>query len=110
MLAEFSNSTTIIRHVSLRYSGPDRLAAELRAAALLRTASFTANSLPPSAILCIRRVRDPMRRQLRLDAPLRTRPLQWEAALARTLSEISRSAARASLGAVDENAPAVWFA
>lgn len=88
----------------------DRLAAGLRVSHLLNTVDFEPAGFSPSATLIVRRLRDPMPRQLQADAWAIRATRMWEQAAQSDLSELSRQAARPAKGFVPLNAEAVLFA
>jgi len=87
---------------------------KLRAAAALETASLQPSRLPPAAILCIRTVRDPRPRTVRLHSlqPFGRQHLasDWQRALTARLDDLSRRAARPLVEDVPAGAEAVVFA
>jgi hypothetical protein len=108
---EVSVATSIRRvtwHRSRLLKETDALSTELRLGMILAGASFRSRVLPPQAILCVRRLRDPKPGAIRLDRP--TLPLQWESAVEQSLDELARRAVRAAFQTASEDTPAVWFA
>jgi hypothetical protein len=78
-------------------------------ARLLSAAEFQPGGLSPSAILCVRSLRDPLPRTIRRQNETRLSPL-WEQTVRATLDDIARTAARAGVGPVPANVQAVVFA
>src|SRR6266516_1346502 len=109
MTGAFDNSVTTIRRLTLRCSPPDPLSTRFRASSMLRTLSLRAHCLPPSAILCVRRLRDPRPGILRIDGPSVLPAPDWEAAIEQSLADISRHAVRVAFEPFREDAPAIWF-
>ena len=89
--------------------GLDPLAARLRLSSLLNTLELRASSLEPSAVLCIRRMQDPLPGGLSLEAGERV-PRAWELAMQQALDRLARGAVRAAHQPVPAGANAVLFA
>jgi len=66
--------------------------------------------LPPSAILCVRELRDPRPGTLPLASRALRPPPAWEQAMQREVDRLARAASRPVLGAVPATAAAVVFA
>ncbi len=81
----------------------------LHAERLLASVSFRAPGLPASAVLCVRSLRDPSPRGLRLESAAVRAPPAWEDALEAALGSAAREAARPALEAVPAGAGAVLF-
>lgn len=88
----------------------DPLATRVTLDRLLATAALRPQGLPPSAILVVRTLRDPLPRRLRLDRTGIRPPPEWEHAVAASLDDLARGAARPAHEAVGANAAAVLFA
>ena len=88
----------------------DPLTARLRLEPQLASAELRPSGLPPSAVLCVRRIADPLPGRLTLDATQARPPPEWERAFVDALTRLLRSAARPALEAVPANAEAVLFA
>ncbi len=88
----------------------DSLAIKLRVSHLVGSVDFEPAGMAPAATLIVRRMRDPMPRALRSDAHAIMPSRQWEHAARLRISEIARTAARPSYGAIPSAANAVLFA
>jgi hypothetical protein len=88
----------------------DPALARLRLEQVLAGGEWRPPGLPPSAILCVRRLADPRPGTLRLDVGGERPPPQWERALASALARLLTDAARPALRAVPAGAEAVLFA
>jgi hypothetical protein len=86
----------------------DPLRARLRLAHTLGMADLRPPGLPHAAILCVRRLHDPLPGGVGLDgsAP----PEAWQEAVRRALAHLAAAAARPAAGPVHAGAPAVLFA
>ncbi|WP_437621908.1 hypothetical protein [Sorangium sp. So ce1151] len=100
----------IIRRLVVRGAGLDPIAARLSAEALLAAADVHPPSLPPAAILAIRRLPDPRPGVLALDRGGLRPPRGWAEALAASLDTMVRRADRPGSGTVGAEAEAVLFA
>jgi hypothetical protein len=102
--------TTTIGTVRAMSSTRDPLALQLALGRWLASADLRPRRLAPEAILCIRRLRDPLPGQWRwAHADLRP-PEAWAHALTDVLDQLAQSAARPALEAVPAGAEAVVFA
>jgi hypothetical protein len=88
----------------------DPLTARLRLEPQLANAELRPSGLPPSAVLCVRRIADPLPGRLTLDSTQARPPPEWERAFVDALTVLLRSAARPAHEAVPANAEAVLFA
>src|SRR5262245_45731545 len=107
------NGATVVR-LRLASAGHDPLVERLRAAAALEATALEPTRLPPAAVLCIRRLRDPRPGTLRLDraqpfAALPGAPA-WQQAVTARLDELSAAALRPLVEAVSDRAESVVFA
>ena len=102
------NETTIAR-VRVNANKLDPLAARLRLARILNEVRLRPRGLPASAIVFVKKLRDPMPGALNLSCKAGPSPAAWEDALGGSLDELARSAARPALGYVPANAECVWF-
>ena len=111
MTTSWRNGQTIAHRLRVRCSGLDPLATRQRIESLLNTADLHPPGLAPSAILCIRTLRDPLpgSLQLRQGSGGMRPPRAWEQAVIASLDQSVRQAARPALGAVPANAEAVIF-
>ncbi|MFI5053371.1 MAG: hypothetical protein ACHQDE_03335, partial [Acidimicrobiia bacterium] len=101
---------TRIERVRLHGDALDAAQARLKLGGLLAGAEVRPSGLAPSALLCVRRVRDPLPGVLRLDTRDARPPPEWERALVASLERALRSAARPAREAVPARAEAVLFA
>jgi hypothetical protein len=99
-----------VGHLRWRGGGLDPLSARLRLESLLGGLDLGSAGLPPSAILCIRRLHDPKPGTLSLDRHALRPPPAWEQALAASLRELARRASRPAVDFVADGAEAVVFA
>lgn len=102
----------VFNRISLACARPadDPLRSRQRLARLLGGLAPQTAGLPGSAILCVRRLRDPLPGVLQLTAPDAGPPVRWQQALDDAIARLARGAARPVLGCVPANADAVWFA
>src|SRR5262245_43348900 len=105
-----SSGSTLVGTVRVRYTTSDPLSAELRVGSLVRMTDFEVPGLPPAAILCVRRITNPLPGQIHLEHCRHVAPRQWSRAVTDTLAASWRAAARPALGPVPDDAEAVWFA
>jgi len=96
--------------VRLDARGFDPLAASLHLQRLFSTLTADPPSLQPAAILCIRRMSDPLPGQLQLRSQELRPPPRWERALIGAVDDTARRAARPALGPAPAYAEAVLFA
>jgi hypothetical protein len=99
-----------IGRLRLHGRAEEPLSARLRMEGLLGALHLAPPGLPPSAILCIRHLRDPKPGALSLRRHSLQPPPAWARALQQTLQERLAHAARPALGAVPSNAEAIVFA
>jgi hypothetical protein len=88
----------------------DRSVARIAARRLVEAASLRPPGLPPSALLCVRRLADPLPGALQLDVGALVPVDDWRRAAADALATQAREAARPALGPVPARAGAVLFA
>jgi hypothetical protein len=109
-MTPWPGEATVLRRVRVLAAGLDPLAARVRAGALLGAAGLRAAGLPPSAVVCVRRLADPLPGALGLRrGGVRPSPA-WERAAGEALDRLARSAARPARGPVPPSAEAVVFA
>lgn len=99
-----------IRRLTLRGIGGDGTATRLHAERILGSASIRPRRMPPSAVICVRRLSDPHPGTLRLDAAAIRPPPEWERAVVDALDEAFHAAAKPAHEAVPAAAEAVVFA
>jgi hypothetical protein len=109
MIAALRDLETSIGVVRIRATSGDALSDRQRVAVLLAHTSLKARALPPSSVLVVRKMRDPMPgfdwfRQQRLRVPAR-----WEEEAARQLDGFASVAARPALSSVPATAESVLF-
>ena len=101
---------TTINRVRITGYGEEPQALAMRTERLLATTTLGAGILPPSAILVVRHLRDPLAGQWRLPRVIESQPVRsWQQAVANALEAAARSAARPIDGAVAAAAAAVVF-
>jgi hypothetical protein len=109
MTALWPSDKTIVTRLRVKCAGVDALAAQLRVASLLNAANLHSAGIPPAAIVCIHRLRDPLPGLLQLrDGGMRPQH-KWEQAVIAALERMVQQAARPALGIVPANAEAVIF-
>ncbi len=101
---------TYIRKLHATLPESDRLGTELKLGRALSQLDLQPRALPPSAILCIRSLRDPMPRAWGLEHQALHPPPAWEQAVAARVEGLANRAARPAHEAVPANAQAVVFA
>jgi len=109
MLDSFTRQNVIGR---LRVAGTnvDALSARLRAERLLNAADLEAAQPTPSAIVFIRKLRDPLPGVLSLDSSATEPPAEWKAALTSALRSVTGRAGRPAVESVSGNEEAIIFA
>jgi len=108
MVAE--SQATSVRKLRVASRDPDPSALRRRLERVLSSANLSPSNLPPSAILCVRRLRDPLPGTLSIDrGEMRPSP-RWEQAVHASLDQMVRRAARPAQGMVPADAEAVLFA
>jgi len=108
-MADLAARGTTVRRLQIRCRTVDRVTAQARAGQFLEEATAHPPSLPPGAILCIRRLSDPRPGVVSFDAR-RGAPAQWTQAVKSAIDERVRASARPARGDVPANAEAVMFA
>jgi hypothetical protein len=103
-------AATRIERVQLHGGALDAGQARLRLGSLLERAELRPPGLPPAAVLCVRRVLDPLPGVLQLETADARPPPDWERAFIESLERKLRSAARPAREAVPAAAEAVLFA
>src|SRR5437773_7739356 len=101
---------TVVGTLRAHYAGVDATSAQLRLGAQLGSASLRPRGLPPSALLCVRSLADPLPGTIRIDGVQLGPPAEWERAAEDALDRALRGAARPALGPVPAGAEAVLFA
>ena len=104
------SGAVVVSRLRVISPGDDPLAVRLRASTLLGAARLEPSGLPPSAIVVVRKLVDPLPGALPLRGLTGRPPPQWEEAVAAELDRLIRRAARPALGAVPADAEAVIFA
>lgn len=104
-----SNSTAVVSRVRLRISQGEGRQYDLRIKSMLERMHFQPSSLPASAILCIRKLRDPKPGRLSHKTTDTLPPRDWEKAVTDSIDRIARQAARPAAGLVPANVEAVLF-
>ena len=100
-----------INKLSLRSHSEDSdpLLSQFRVESLLDAAHLQPVGLSSSAILCIRKLRDPLPGSMQLRSGAMRTPQVWEQAFTASVDRMARSAVRPALEAVPANAEAVIF-
>jgi hypothetical protein len=111
MTTLWQNGKTVARRLRVRGSKLDPISTQLRIASLLNVADLHPVGLAPSAILCIRTLRDPLpgSLQVRQCSGNMRPPRAWEQAVIASLDQSVRQAARPAHGSVPATAEAVIF-
>src|SRR5262245_46485428 len=107
---QVSLPATRIERVRLHGDAPDAGQARLRLGSLLERAELRPRGLPPAAVLCVRRLADPLPGTLVLETGGARPPPEWERAFVESLERKLRGAARPAREAVPAAAEAVLFA
>ncbi len=103
--------STTVEHVRLRRARVDAPVARLRLSHLLSSASLQPPAMPPSAILLVRTMDDPLPGRIAKGfAPGSIASVEWERAARNQLGELYRGAARPLWQTVSSSAAAVLFA
>ena len=112
MITTWQPGTTIAQRLRVRGSGLDPTSTRLRVANLLQAVDLHPDGLAPSAILCVRTLRDPLpgKLQLRDGGYAMHPPAEWKRAVVSSLNHLARDAARPAREAVPASAEAVLFA
>jgi hypothetical protein len=101
------NDSTILR-LRVKGSDLDPLALRGRLQSVLSDVSLQPR-LPPSAILFIRKINDPLPGSIQLDSPHARAPLAWRQAFQTRFDQLVASAARPAHGFVADSAESVVF-
>lgn len=109
MTTNWQDGTTIAQHVRVRGAGLDAITARLRIAYALEAVDLQPRGLPPSAVVCIRRLCDPLPGVLSLQRAGERPPRAWEYAMAGAIAQSVQRAARPLHGAVPASADVVVF-
>ena len=109
MITEWQSGETIVGRLRIEGARVDPAFAQLRLSTLLNNAVSHPAALPPSAIVFIRRLVDPLPHSIRIQQHDIRPPAAWQQALNAKLETLVTNAARPALGAVPSNAEAVVF-
>ncbi|HET6980072.1 MAG TPA: hypothetical protein VFI24_27310 [Pyrinomonadaceae bacterium] len=109
MITQWQNGETIVGRLRIEGARVDPAIAQLRLSTLLNGALSHPAALPPSAIVFIRKLCDPLPRSIRIQPHDIRPPAIWQQALNAKLETLVTKAARPALGAVPSNAEAVVF-
>ena len=109
MITQWQSGETIVGRLRVKGARIDPALAQLRLATLLNSAVSQPTAFPPSAIVFIRKLHDPLPRSIRLQQHDLRPPVAWQQALNAKLESLATGAARPALGAVPANAQAVVF-
>jgi len=99
-----------IARLRVRTARRDALQVSLRAGALLERLDLIPPGLPPSSVLLVRALRDPLPGCVSFAQPGEAAPARWQQALTTSMARFAHEAARPALGAVPTSAAAVLFA
>ena len=110
MITDFQSSEIFINRLRIADAGSDPLATRLRAASLLNAADLGAAQVTPSAIVFIRKLRDPLPGVLRFDRSDPLPPIEWNQALSDSLRQFARRTIRPSIDNVTGSEEAILFA
>src|SRR5436190_22300761 len=106
----WQGNRTLVRRLRIRASGAEPSRDAARVSGMLAASDVGAAGLPPSSILCVRRLGDPRPRVFR-PAPGAYRPADdWERAVSARLAALARGAARPVRGRIGGDAAVVLFA
>lgn len=108
-MVSWRSNQTVVRRLRVKSHKLDPLAAQLRLENLLQIADLHPTWLPASAIVCLRNLRDPLPRVLKLQSRTPTQSLAWQQAICSAVEEKIRGAARPINGKLDPEANAVIF-
>jgi hypothetical protein len=109
MMVPWNRSETTVARLRLSGTAADPLAARLRIDRALNETSLAPPALPPSAILCIRRLADPLPGSIGSRGDWSPRHVAWRRALVSAVARMADRAARPALGEVPSDAPAIVF-
>lgn len=109
MITQWHSGETIIDRLRVKGARIDPALAQLRLSSLLNNALSHPTTLPPSAIVFVRKLSDPLPRSLPIQHNHIRPPSAWQQALNSTLESLVANAARPALGLVPANAQAVVF-
>lgn len=100
-----------INKISMRRRAGDMdpLLSRQRLTSLLQAADLQPGGLPASAILCVRKLLDPLPESLRLRSDSAGTSLEWEQKVSASLERMARSAARPARESVPASAEAIVF-
>jgi len=108
-MVSWRSNQTVVRRLRVKGRKLDPLAAQLRLENLLQIADLHPTWLPASAVVCLRNVRDPLPRTLRLQSRTPAQSILWQKAISAAVEEKIRGAARPINGTLDAEANAVIF-
>jgi len=107
-MTQFERDTRVGR-LRIRAAAGDALALTMRGEAALRPLDLRPPGMPRRAILCIRRMDDPLPRAIDLRTAHPPRPTEWERAARSVIAEAFRRAVRVRDGFVPADAGVVMF-
>lgn len=109
MRIRLESGDTVINKLNVRRSTVASLAARLQISRLFNSIDFYPASLSPFAIICIRRLRDPMPGTVSLDYHRLQPPFVWQRAVSKAIEAMAMGAVRPIRGPVPANAECVVF-
>src|SRR5271165_2003873 len=104
MTTDWAKHNVMIARLRIVSPGDDALAMQLRVSTLLGASRLDPPGLPPSAVVIIRKLVDPLPGSLLLRKQAARPPLEWERAVSAAIERLIRSAVRPALGAVPADA------
>src|SRR5262249_46039568 len=109
MSTEWQSGKTVVSRLRVSGSCADPLETKLQAARLLGGVELCPAGISPSAIVCIRKLRDPLPRTLSLDQHSLRPPPAWQRAVGDAIESLARRAVRPLREFVPANADCVVF-
>jgi hypothetical protein len=109
MRIRLESGDTVINRLNVRRSSVASLAAQLQITRLFNSIDFYPAGLSPFAIICIRRMRDPMPGTVSLDYRRQEPPFAWRRAVGKAIETMAMGAVRPIRGLVPANAECVVF-
>lgn len=109
MSQTWQNGQMTVRHMRVKGPDLDPTLTQLRVTSLLNMVDLHPKGLPPSAIVCIRTLRDPLPGALPIHGGGASPPRVWERAAVALLDQEVRVAVHPARGAVPATANAVFF-
>lgn len=108
-MAEWQSGKAVVSRLRVNGSDIDPLAARLHAERLLGSVQLCPPGIPPSAIVCLRKLSDPMPGAISLDQHCLLPPPKWQQAVNDAIEKMLRAAVRPVREFVPANAESVIF-